>query len=598
MNTRHIISTGLAALSVTALTLIAGCRSEPVPVEAVVADVSTVRTTPQGELIGFIGEDGVRIWRGIPFAKAPKGELRWRAPRPAEPWGGRLDALDFGPRCPQITNALDQGEGLAPGELVGSEDCLTLNIYTPADDGTGPWPVMLWIHGGGNVWGRASQFDGTRLAADQKVVVVTIQYRLGPLGWLAHGALRGTGETQDDLSANFGTLDIIASLEWVRDQIGIFGGDPSRVTVFGESAGGHNVASLIGSPRAEGLFHRAILQSGSFRSVPLDVAEGVSGSRPGAARPMVRKMLSLGAGADDDYEDDTLIRMLQALSLETVFAPYQAGASGLINIPRVINDGIVIPMEGLMEATGTPGGFNAVPIMSGTNRDETKLFNFLNPDYVSSLFGLVYWAKDPLLYDVISDYQSVVWRVRAVDDAFERFANAGHEALYGYRFDWDEQSRFLFTDFSKLVGAAHAIEIPFVFNRYQFFGGAGDSFFFTKDNKPGRDAVSAAMGDAWGRFAHTGNPSPDGEQGPDSALPDWPAYGSGRVMVFDSPADGGMRMVEGRERVASVLKRLESDARLETQDQRCTVLNAVIAWHPELAPFRADFLSGACPAAG
>ncbi len=577
----------MRCLSLAAFFALAACGGGAPEPEAVIADPATVRTLAQGDLIGFSSEDGAHVWRGIPFVKAPIGALRWRAPRPPEAWDGQLEALDFGPACPQVTNALDQGEGLAPEILRGEEDCLHLNIYAPQDAGQGAsLPVMVWIHGGGNVWGRAAQFDGSRLAATQNVIVVTIQYRLGPLGWFAHGAIRDDAQTPEDRSANFATLDMIASLEWVRDNIAAFGGDASRVTIFGESAGGHDVASLIASPLAEGLFHRAIIQSGSFRSVPLAVAEGLEGAYPNAARPAAEAMLR-AAGREGPVEDAALPQALRALSVEQVFAPYRANSSGgLIGLPLVVSDGIAIPSDGMRAAVTRPG-FNAVPIMSGTTRDETKLFNFLDPSYVSSLFGLQYWPKDRAYYDLVAEYQSVVWRVRGVDDPFARMAGAGHDDLYAYRFDWDEEANFLFTDFSQLVGAAHAMEIPFVFGRFRFFGETGDQFFFTDGNKAGREAVSDAMMAYWAGFARTGVPQGEGR-------PDWPTYGDGAVMVFDTPQDGGVRMISSTETLQGVLDRLAADERIETMDERCRVLKAVMDFHPEVGIQRSQFLGGAC----
>ncbi len=575
--------------------LLGGPSGQPEPDEVASADPGTLRTTESGDVVGYTSRSGAQVWKGIPFAEAPVGDLRWRAPRPAVAWEGTREALQFGPRCPQITNALDQGEGLAPGTLMGSEDCLTLDIYAPKGAAAAaPLPVMVWIHGGGNVWGRAGQYDGGNLAVDQNVLVVTIQYRLGPLGWFAHEALRATAETREDRSANFGTLDMIAALEWVRDNIEAFGGDPRRVTVFGESAGGRNVASLMASPQAAGLFHRAILQSGSFASVPLSEAEGLSGDHPNAARSMVRAMVQKAQGADadpDDLSEEDLAGLLRDQDVAAVFAPYQEGQAGLLYAPTIIDDAVVVPADGVIEATGTPGGFNAVPVISGTTRDETRLFNFLNPDYVNNLFFVFFWAKDPVLYDVIADYQSLMWRVQSVDNALSRMRAAGHEAVYGYRFDWDEQGRFLTTDFSKLFGAAHGLEIPFVFNRYRFFG-QGDRFFFTESNAAGRETVSKAMRDYWGRFAHTGVPG----QGTDGVLPEWSPFGEGRLMVFDTPADGGTRVIDSLETVEDALDRLAADDRLSTEAQRCQVLDAVIAWYPQLAGYRAYFLDGACPA--
>ena len=244
----------------------------------------------QGELIGFTAENGAHIWRGVPYGEDTSGKNRWRAPRPAPVWDGVREATAFAPVCPQIATPFTPIEGFVLGELEGSEDCLAMDIYAPSDAVGRSLPVMVWIHGGSNVSGASQMYIGDRLAANEDVIVISVQYRLGPLGWFSHQALRDSADTFEDTSANFGTLDLIASLKWVRDNITAFGGDPDRVTIFGESAGGHNVATLLGSPLAEGLFHQAIIQSGSFDSVSVSDAEGQSGSLTNASRDVAKRL--------------------------------------------------------------------------------------------------------------------------------------------------------------------------------------------------------------------------------------------------------------------------------------------------------------------
>ncbi|MBO6729303.1 MAG: carboxylesterase family protein, partial [Maricaulis sp.] len=253
--------------------MMASCSGgvDDTPVESL---EETRRQISQGELVGFETAQGAHAWVAVPYAAPPVGDLRWRAPRPAEMFDSPLEALVHGSRCPQITNGLDEAEGLAPDLLVGDEDCLTLDIYAPP--GAEDLPVMVWIHGGGNVWGRSAAYNGSRLALDQNVIVIAIQYRLGPLGWFAHPGLRADAETEADAAASFALLDMIAALEWVQANASAFGGDADRVTIFGESAGGHNVAGLMASPLARGLFHAGIIQSGIVWSVPLDIAESGS----------------------------------------------------------------------------------------------------------------------------------------------------------------------------------------------------------------------------------------------------------------------------------------------------------------------------------
>ncbi|RZV37980.1 MAG: hypothetical protein EX271_11285, partial [Acidimicrobiales bacterium] len=243
------------------------------------ADATIVRVA-QGELTGFIAENGAHVWRGVPYAADTSGENRWRGPRPAPDWNGNREALKFAPVCPQIATSFTPIESFTNGELEGSEDCLAFDIYAPSDAKGKSLPVMVWIHGGSNVSGASQLYIGDKLAAHENVIVMSVQYRLGPLGWFSHPDLVASAESEEEKSANFGILDLIAALKWVQDNASVFGGDPDNVTIFGESAGGHNVVSLLASPLAEGLFHKAIIQSGSFDSVSVDDAQGLSGDQP------------------------------------------------------------------------------------------------------------------------------------------------------------------------------------------------------------------------------------------------------------------------------------------------------------------------------
>ena len=227
----------------------------------------TLRGTEAGEVVGFIDNFGSRAWMGIPFAKPPVGDLRWEAPQRPSRSTERIKAIRPSSDCVQYTSALTTGQGGSPDSIVGNEDCLYLNVWSPPN--AVDLPVMLWIHGGGNSIGSGSPYNGSILAARYKVVVVTINYRLGVLGWFHHPKLIRNAKVK---SGNFGLLDIVRSLEWTRDNIDEFGGDPGNVTIFGESSGGANVLALMASPLVEGLFHKAIIQSGGLRSTPLESA--------------------------------------------------------------------------------------------------------------------------------------------------------------------------------------------------------------------------------------------------------------------------------------------------------------------------------------
>ncbi|HEU4430798.1 MAG TPA: carboxylesterase family protein, partial [Myxococcota bacterium] len=383
-----------------------------------VADEATRRALPAGDVIGATGLHGGHAWLGLPFAQPPAGALRWRAPQPAERWPGVREALSFGSACPQFASSV----GGVPGErgsIQGDEDCLYLNVYAPAlapdaVPGEGArLPVMFWIHGGGNTIGAASAYDGSALATQQNVVVVTTNYRLGALGWFRHAALRpdcsaaaADAACLADASGNYGTLDQIRALEWVRENIAAFGGDPGLVTIFGESAGARNVLALLVSPRAAGLFHRAIAQSGGTRSSSLAEAENLTTDpEPGSAtssREIVKK-LGLDATALRDVPAESLLRA------------YYTGGLGMYDAPQMFPDGSVLPAEDTLSAIRA-GRSHAVPVMLGTNADENKLFFFLDPRYVRRLFGVFPIVKDETAYFRDTDYATRSWKINGADE--------------------------------------------------------------------------------------------------------------------------------------------------------------------------------------
>lgn len=549
----------LASLGLAAL--VAACAErEAAPV---VADPATERTVEEGRVVGFTDADsGAQVWLGLPYADAPEGDLRWRAPRWAEGWLGTREALEHNAPCPQLTNALNaEAFGVEPGQLIGSEDCLIADIYAPP--GAGPddaeRPVMVWIHGGSNTWGSARQYDGSQLAVDQDVVVVVIQYRLGPLGFFAHPAIAEDIEIEEDSAANFALLDQLAALYWVRENIAQFGGDAGNVTIFGESAGGHNVASLMASPLADDLFHRAIIQSGSFRSVALSDAQ----SHPQYGAVQAAEQF---AGADASAAD---IRMSD---LAAVYQAY-AGEYGSIELPTIIQDGVTIPETPLADAFSSTDTFHAVPVITGTTRDEMKLFNAFDPELTSTLFGMIIRSRDPEFYDTVADYQSRIWRALSVDEAADTMKGAGHDEVWAYRFDWDEGGSMFSMDFSHLLGAGHAVEIPFVFNHFDFFGRLDGAMFNTR-NAEGRTALASSMGAYWAEFARSGDPASAGG-------PDWPNWHEGgRLMRFDSPEDGGQEIITGNELVSAILRDLANDETLD-ETQRCMVYTRLTGWFIE-----------------
>ena len=542
---------------------------EPAPV---LPDEATVRLTTEGEVIGFVTDAGAHSWRGLPYAAPPVGELRWRAPRPAQGWDGARIATEFGSRCPQYSNYLNAGEGLEPGIFLGSEDCLFLDIYAPPNAQDKKLPVMVWIHGGSNVWGRSASYDGSRLAINEDVIIVPVQYRIGPFGYFSHPLIRGSAQTADDAAANFAVLDLIAALRWVEANIAEFGGDPENVTIFGESAGAFNIAQLLVAPDAEGLFDKAILQSGGFDSVSVEQAEGADSKLANPSETIVSK---LGATTAAD---------MRAASVDEIFAAYDVVERGYVELPTVIEDGVSIPATPLRDALSSTDTFHDVPIITGVNRDEMKLFQLADPRLTKKILGIFLAPRDKDFYNAVSDYPSRIWRVRSVDRPATTMAAAGHEDVYAYRFDWDEGGRFLFSDMSVLFGAAHALEIPFVFNRFVFFGEA-DKILFQKKTEASRAALANAMGAYWGAFARDGAPgAPVIDAGDNElVLPYWPRWSEGgELMRFDSENDKGVGMFNEPDSIDRIIADLKADPRL-SEAERCDVVDAIAEWLDELA---------------
>lgn len=541
-------------------------------------DVTSQRYTTSGPIIGFAGSHDTLNWLGIPFAAPPVGDLRWRAPQPPIPWSELRPTLSFGNICPQFASLLDPGEGVE-GDWVGDEDCLTLNVYAPrVEPGQRPLPVMVWIHGGGNTLGAGSNYDMAEFAADQQLVVVTINYRLGLLGWLSHPALKATAPSPRDASGNFGLLDMIAALQWVQNNIASFGGDPDSVTIAGESAGGRNVYALLGAKFAGGLFHRAIAQSGSVGTFGLQRAENYRDD-PKPGHPFSSRELGLswlvetGRAADreqarklqDSLEEQELSTLLRDLSVADILAPVAHVPGGLYRPPQNFRDGAVLPAEPLMQAFANPSRWNKVPLMTGSNRDEYKLFQLQDPSYVKRWFGLIPRVRDRERYERDSAYLSDGWKALAVDEVAALISDSRVDTpVFAYRFDWDEGSSGWLLDLPLLLGAAHALELDFLYSPLISSRLPG---LFTEENAAGRQYLSAAMREYWAQFAYTGDPA----RGRSGKLPQWRSWvgSGGQFMLLDSPEGGGLRLAEQRVMAEDLKERLRRDTSIEDPRERC-----------------------------
>ncbi|MGB1175628.1 MAG: carboxylesterase family protein, partial [Luminiphilus sp.] len=339
----------------------------------------------------------------------------------------------------------------------------------------------------------------SRFVAEEGVVVVTINYRLGPLGWFTHPVLAdGPGTI-----ANFGTLDIIAALGWVKRNIGAFGGDAENVTIFGESAGGHNVFTLLASPLSEGLFHKAISQSGYVRSLSPRQAHNREREFAEIDRGSWEFTEALGL-SNETVTADTL-RSVSADEIVTTFYDLPSDHSS----PGIINDGVVIPTEGFAAALGNPKYAKpSVPVMAGANNEEVTLWIGLNRYFVDASYPLTKWLppkvtlKDPDMYKFWVRQRSEGWKAQGVDRPLMSLEAAGYESLYAYRYDWNDQKDSFLINFSEVLGAAHASEISFIQGK-AMYGPIGSYMY--PDTDSARD-MTAIMMTAWANFARDGVP--------------------------------------------------------------------------------------------
>jgi para-nitrobenzyl esterase len=526
------------------------------------SDESELLVSTSSGIASGIKNSGVISWNNIPYAEPPVEDLRWKAPRDF-----KSDLLIQDSK--QITYCVQEPSGLggADGEtlVVGSEDCLYLDIKAPKNIDK-PLPVMFWIHGGGNTTGRKDIYDFSKMVKNHQVIVVTINYRLGPLGWFTHPDIQGNQEDIDKTS-NFGTLDIIHALKWVNENISNFGGDKNNVTIFGESAGGHNVLSLLVSPLAKGLFHKAISQSGYTTSISAQKAykqTEYSDTSANTSSEFVRKTLS-----KFDNKPTDIRQMLLALSVEDIYQEY-IGKSNL-NIPLLTNDGIVIPRIGLKNALSKKEHVQDIPFIAGSNRDEVKLwlgsatyFVELKFSFLGNIFNVPrVKLKDKDAFEAFNYYRSNAWQIRGVDEPLSALKSAGFNNLYAYRYDWDDHRKYLIGDFQELIGAAHATEIPLLTGNNKLVGEYG---FFIYPNGPSKRFTSKNMMKFWTHFAKTGTP------GSSSNGIKWNSYfneGNKSYLIIDKKKN--MKIESKVPNFKTLVKELAADNRIN-ELEKCVVL--------------------------
>ena len=485
--------------------------------------MTVIAETTKGKIAGR-EKSGALLFAGVPLAAPPVGDRRFMPPEPHAGWDDVREATRFGKVAVQTGDALGSIGAAPPPDW--DEDCLFLNVQTPAlDDGLRP--VMVWVHGGGFVNGSGSTpwYDGANFVRRGNVVVVSLNYRLGALGWLHLGHLDATFAA----SGNCGLLDQVAALAWVQENIERFGGDPANVTIFGESAGGMSVATLLGTPAAQGLFAKAIPQSGAAHTVSsADDATAV-------ADAVIAELGGGGLEALVAASPGHLLEAQQAVSLAVTAGKVPgrtASASNLAFGPVI--DGTALPRHPY-EAI-RDGSSAGIPLMTGTNRDEWNLFSLMagsipdtetlhrrlgrgviDPEGLSSVYRAALTSEashDEVWNAIMTDR---VFRIPAIRLAE---AQAAHQPANTFMYLFE----YVSTSFGGRLGSCHALEIPFVFDNLA---------------KPGVDlltgpeppqALADAMHLAWIAFARTGSPSYEG-------IPEWPAYDTGNraTMHFGVP---------------------------------------------------------------
>lgn len=461
-------------------------------------------------------------FQGIPFAQSIAGVNRFRAPQREDSWTEVKDCTRWGPICPQVASSMESLLGAS--KISAGEDCLNLNVWTPGID-NGARPVMVWIHGGAYVTGSGSTpwYDGQRFASNHDVVVVTINYRLGALGYL--DLTRLVPDT-DLVTPNCGLLDQIAALEWVHECIDAFGGDPTNVTVFGESAGAMSIGALLGAPAAVGLFGRAILQSGAAANI----------SAPARADSAARFFLdALGLEATE-----ASIASLATITIEEIVR-----ASGVADSSTIDGQGLgwqpttataslpVHPLAAL--AAGTRAG---IDVLFGTTSEEMRLFTVFDPNAASldhdAIVVRLNRNLDPPIAQAVADrYRddapgrspSDTWAEIATDQVFrwpaEQLARALSDgranSLWAYEFTWQTPA------FGGVLGSCHALEIPFVFDNLHQRG----ADIFTGSGSE-RQAIADVLHHAWASFARHGNPN----LAASPKAPEWFAWSADESATF------------------------------------------------------------------
>ncbi|MFW9831591.1 MAG: carboxylesterase/lipase family protein [Candidatus Thorarchaeota archaeon] len=513
--------------------------------------------TKYGLVQGF-SDKGTWCWKGIPYGTPPVGDLRWKAPLDPIPWLGMRRATKFGNSAAQVMPIMGP---------TGSEDCLYLNLWRPKSVET-ELPVYMYIHGGGNSIGSSDtpSYYGNAVAEKSNLLYVSVNYRLGAMGWFKHPAVTGSGSPEDQ-SGNYGTLDLVKALEWVRDNISAFGGNPNNVTIAGESGGAFNVLSLLVSLSAKGLFHRAIVESGLMSVCSIEEAIAQSERLLVALLTSDRKVANEEEAVKyiSEMQDDEINTYLRSKSAFTLTKNIPTMVLGMAQWRSIIADGTVIPSEGYGVFSSGKWA-SIVPVIIGCTKDEMNLFG--------------YFMEDLSLSSRVWDYQSMLWRANGVHKPAAEMTSKSNVLVYAYRFDWgspnDKGVSVLPKNKGQALGAYHGAELPF------FLGTSGSDFAFligkmhTKENRIGREKLKDLCMNYLANFARDGDPN-------DIDLPNWPAWdnteGKDKVLVLDADFND-LRLSYSSEKITvqDVLDLVNSELEEPERGQVLTMLKEFIAF--------------------
>ena len=575
-------------------------------IEKAEVDPNTLRNTQSGSVIG-IDNGKTYQWLGIQYGSIPDTDYRWKTAQEPVSWTGVKKAITFGDFCTQKGSLINSSLGIW-NSTVGSEDCLNLNIWTPKTDNdevvnSVKYPVMVWIHGGSNMSGNSNFYNPSQLVKNHDVIVVTINYRLGPFGWFNHPSINELSN-EINSSGNYGNLDTIQALEWVQNNISNFGGDKNNVTIFGESAGGYNVAALLSSPLATGLFHKAIIQSGGVK--PGDIKHSQSflyDPLPWmnySSKELFNRLLIIKKMAKDredalkvqsTMEDQAINDILRSATTDEIYRAYLDAKINTNEMLRPFPDGNVLNEEGIIESI-INGLSKDIPIIFGTNRDENKLFLIENERLTRSIFGLPF-IKDINNYNAVSKHRSNTWKLLAVDQPARDLVKSGKNSIFAYRFDWDEEPNKYGLDLSDLLGAAHAFEIPFIMGDLEM--DTLSDYMVSRTNLKSMKQLSNSMMSYWAEFAYNGDP----RTGRNNDLPTWKAWSemneqSPKYMIFDSYRDRGIRMTSKSLTKESLFFQIAEDQDLSDK-YKCEMVDIAIQYDGlENPEYLYEFNEGLC----